>query len=156
MIGSLTMEDLSRIRRMSPTDAESFLRGYALTEADRETAMKLAGKDLAPIDPIDMKAASVPRGQMYDATRPTWFVTAWLLGASWRQLAYLHKVTPQTVMASADKIMPSAERQAKRLESQMSYEALAEYRTAFIKGQWKGLDPLTIATTLIQKTELDR
>lgn len=156
MIGSLSMEDLGRLRRMSPTDAEAWLKSFTLTEDELATAMRLAGKDLPSTPPPDKREQSVPRGQIFDASRPLWFVSAWLMGASWRQLAYMHKISPQTVTASADRLMPSVQRQAARLNPTMSYEALSEYRATFLKGDWKGKSPLEVANTLLSTTELDK
>ncbi len=137
------MDDLAKIRRMSVTDAMAFLNSKPLTADERAQALTLAGRNLEPSSPV-------PHGIVRDQSRPKWFVTAWLLGASWRQLAALHAIRPQTVMASADTVMPSFERQRSRLRDKMSYEALSAYRAAFLQMHWaEGEGPLAMAEQLL-------
>ena len=157
MIGTLTMEDLARIRRMSSTDAESWLRDKDLTDEQRAQVLSLAGRDVKPVvQAVSHAERSVPRGHVWDRTRPLWFAAAWLMGASWRQLAYMHKIAAQTVTASADRVMQSADRQRLRINHEMSYEALAEYRVAFLKQDFKDQTPLEVANILLSTTELDK
>lgn len=150
MIGTLSMEDLARIRRMSRTDAEAFLTNHpTLSIDDKQRVLSLAGKS------IEEQPAHIPRGVVYDRSRPKWFVTAWLMGASWRQLAWMHKIAPQTVVASADRVMSSPERQASRLADQMSPDKLSQYRAAYIETDWGDATPVEIAKQLLFETDTD-
>ena len=151
MIGTLSMEDLARIRRMSQTDAEAYIKHFELTDTERSQALALAGRSIVQPE----APPTLPRGQIHDASRPLWFVSAWLLGASWRQLAFLHKITPQTVMASADKIMTSPQRQAARLATAISPERLSAFRAEFLRNDWAGFEPPAVAEKLLSITQED-
>jgi len=118
ILGSLTMEDLSRIRRMGTADAELFLSRHTLTDEDRLTAMSLIGKDKDRPD--------------YDKVRRHWLAAAWLLGASYRQLAAVHGVARQTVMDIVWRALPEAPSRS-RAVSVMSNEKLSHLRVFFNK-----------------------
>jgi hypothetical protein len=149
LLGDLTMEDLSKIRKMSPTDAESFLRNHILTKDELDAAMRLAGRDRLNGDETV---------QIHSPSRRMWFVAAWLAGASWRQLARLHDIAPQTVTSVADRLLSSPERQHQRLRQEMSLESLEAYRKSFMlnKERFSLMRPQEVAQWLLDNTELDK
>jgi hypothetical protein len=119
LLGSLTIEDLTRIRKMSMPDAELFLSRHTLTDAERTSALALAGKDVEPAS--------------YLSVRRQWMTVAWLLGASYRQIGTLHGIARQTVMDIVDRTMPIADRRAARHATECSLEKLSYYRSLFNK-----------------------
>ena len=155
MIGNLTMAELAAIRRLSPTDAEAYLHTFAasndITPDEFELALKLAGRDLVKPQPPTLR-----RGFSHDASRSKWFITAWLLGASWTDLAYLHGIRRQTVMSAADTLMPSFLRQPARLQSKLAPEKLSMLRRQFLNCPDKhDLAPVELAEFLLSTTEHD-
>lgn len=152
MIGSLSLEDLARIRRMSETDARAFVADKNLSVEQLTTVLLLAGKNINEAH----KPLTVNRGIVFDNSRRKWFLAAWLAGASWRQLAWLHGVAPQTVLSSADRLMPSHLRQTARLATTMTPEALSAHRAAFIaEPALADLDPVALAQHLLATTDKD-
>lgn len=150
VLGTLSMDDLRKLRKMSPTDAEAFLLKHVLTKDELDSAMKLAGRD---------KQLTVEETiQIHSPSRRLWFVAAWLAGASWRQLSRLHDIAPQTVTSVADRMLSSPERQAQRLRSDMSLEALETYRRSFLqnKDKFSLMRPQEVAQWLLDNTELDK
>lgn len=153
VLGTLTLEDLGKLRKLSPPDAELFLAAHTLSEQERGYVDKLVGRDLK----------SLPAGysvQVHDPTRRLWLCAAWLAGASWRQLARLHQVAPQTIMSVADRELTSFERQVLRNKIQpkpISLESLDAYRNAFVKNvdTLKHLPAQEVAQWLLDNTELD-
>lgn len=148
LLGDLTMEDLSKIRKMSSTDAEGFLHNRILTKDELEAAMRLAGRD---------RLSGEETVQIHSPSRRMWFCAAWLAGASWRQLARLHDLAPQTVSSVVDRLMLSPVRQALRLRSEMSFEALECYRKSFMlnKEKFSLMRPQEVAQWLLDNTEID-
>lgn len=147
VLGTLTMDDLSTLRKASRGDAEALLAKHpTLSHDELQRARLLISKDRA--------AASV---KQYDPSRRLWFASAWLAGASWRQLARLHDVAPQTIMSIVDRIMVSSERQPLRLKAEMSLESLSAYHASFIKNSDKFslMTPQQVAQWLLDNTELD-
>lgn len=147
VLGTLTMDDLSKLRRMSRADAATFLTSHILSEDEMQRVKLLISKDRVE--------ASV---KQYDPTRRLWFAAAWLAGASWRQLSRLHDVAPQTIMSIVDRIMVSQERQSLRIHhSGMKLEALEMYHANFIKNLdvVKSMTPREVAQWLLDNTELD-
>jgi len=118
VLGTLTMEDLSRIRRMGTADAELFLSRHDLSDEDRTIAMSLIGKDKDRPD--------------YDKVRRHWLAAAWLLGASYRQLGAVHGVARQTIMDIVWRALPEAPSR-NRAVAQMSNEKLSHLRVFFNK-----------------------
>src|SRR5687768_2315401 len=150
VIGTLTMDDLSTLRKLSKPDAQLFLSAHTLSDEDMLRVSLLIGKD----------SKSLPAGyavQVHDPTRRLWFCAAWLAGASWRQLARFHDIAPQTVMSVADRQLTSAERQPLRIKSQMSLESLDTYHKNFILNidKLKQMQPQEVARWLLDNTELD-
>jgi hypothetical protein len=84
-------------------------------------------------------------------------ISAWLIGASWRQLARFHGVAPQTVMSIADRRLTSSERQILRLRSDMSLESLDAYHKSFTANlaMLATMTPFDVANWLLTNTELD-
>lgn len=66
------------------------------------------------------------------AVRRKWMTAAWLLGASYRQLALLHGITKATILQSVDKEMSKDDRASARLGGKLSYSALEWYYHAFV------------------------
>jgi hypothetical protein len=151
VLGTLTMEDLGKLRRMTRPDADMFLQPHTLSDQERKYVDALVGKDLHA-----HRSTSVTV-QVHDPTRPLWVTAAWLAGASWRQLARLHSIAPQTVMAAADRLLISPERQSLRLRTQMSLESLDAYRKKFVSNaeHLQDLPPHEVAQWLLDNTELD-
>ena len=151
VLGTLTMEDLTKLRKMTKANAEIFLSQHTLTDEERETANRVVGRDL------NLTPSVQAVWQLYDPTRRLWITAAWLAGASWRQLARLHEVAPQTLMVSADRLLTSSERQALRLRAQMSLEALSAYRSKYVQNaeMLSTMSPQAVAHWLLTNTELD-
>jgi hypothetical protein len=149
LLGDLTMEELSKLRRMSVVDAQLFLshRGVSLTPDERERALALAGRDRM-LDAPQSPATNIRRN---------WMTAAWLLGASFRQLGTLHDIAPQTAVSIIDRAMKSKERSAIRLAQGMSLEALSAFRARYNESleTLTGMTPLEIAQWLLDNTELD-
>lgn len=151
VLGTLTMDDLGKLRKLSLADAEMFLSTHTLSDTERKYAEALIGRDIK----------SLPAGfsvQVHDPTRRLWLCAAWLAGASWRQLARLHSVAPQTIMSVADRQLSSVERQALRIRTEpMSLESLDAYRKSFVKNvdTLKDMPPQDVARWLLDHTELD-
>lgn len=152
VLGTLTMEDLSALRKMKRINAEIFLNKHTLNDTERARVNELIGRDLASDGGESLVI------QLHDPTRPLWVIAAWLAGASWRQLAKQHGVAPQTIMAAADRLLISSERQPLRLRTSMSLEALDAYRATFVKNLaiLKPKPPQEVAMWLLDNTELDK
>ena len=152
ILGTLTMEDLGKLRKMTRPEAGVFLSKHTLSVQEMDYANRLIGKDLHD----NTRATSLVLRVM-DPTRPLWVTAAWLAGASWRQLAKLHAVAPQTIMAAADRVLISSERQALRQRSSMSLESLDAYRKKFEQHLelLSGMPPHEVAQWLLDNTELD-
>lgn len=148
ILGTLTMEQLGALRRMSRPDAELFVAQHKLEGDDRERALALAGRDLIMESPASTTTN----------IRRNWLAAAWLLGASFRQLGHLHDVAPQTIMSSVDRILPSPQRMKMRLvQDRISPELISEYRAQFNRSLevLTGMTPLEIAQWLLDNTEGD-
>ena len=151
IIGNMTMDDLSAIRRMTKPDAERFLRKFALSDDERESVSALAGKDLTTKAPIS------PAQAHYDPYRRVWFAVGHLLGASFSQLAYPCGIRRQTVMASVNSILPVETRKVLRLASKLSLESLSTYQRKFYENRevLSEMDLSEAAQWLLEHTELD-
>lgn len=150
LIGSLSMDDLGKLRKMTRPMADAFLISHTLSDVERARVNDLIGRDLQQSQPISV--------QVHDPNRGLWMISAWLAGASWRQLARYHGIAPQTVMNIADRRLTSSERQSQRLKSSMSLEALDTYHASFIKNLEKFalMRPQEVAQWLLDNTELDK
>jgi len=152
VLGTLTMDDLSALRKMKPVDAEMFLSKHQLSDGDKMRLKDIIGRDLTD----DIGSSMIIHLQ--DPSRPLWVLAAWLAGASWRQIARLHGVAPQTIMAAADRLLVSSLRQPQRLRTSMTLEALDSYRATFIKNvaSFRLMTPQQVAMWLLDNTELDK
>lgn len=152
LIGPLGHEEIKIIRGLSKGDAELWLAAKfpGLTSDDKEIALRLAGRDLKTLPPATSNSK-------YDPTRRLWLAAAWLMGASWRNLAALHGVAGPTILLTVDRILPKEERQAQRLGTRMSVDRIAMYRASFTANiqHLQSLTPLEIAQWLLDNTELD-
>lgn len=150
VLGTLSMEDLGNLRRMKPADAAIFLSGHTLTHDEQVKVDKIIGRDLP-----EMASSMVI--QVQDPSRPLWVLAAWMAGASWRQIAKLHGVASQTIMAAADRLLVSSQRAPQRLRVGMSLEALDTYRKSFVNNldKFRLMTPQEVAQWLLDNTELD-
>lgn len=87
-------------------------------------------------------------------TRRKWLCAAWLLGASFRQLAMLHEVTPATVIQLVNKAMAKEARNAARLSVKLGYSELSWYKARFQDhiAILALLEPADIARWLMHRT----
>lgn len=86
------------------------------------------------------------------ALRRHWLTTAWLLGASYRQLALLEGVTAASILQAVNKTISKTERQAKRIAWSLEPTALSWYKDQFytvVIVLPKIPDPVTVAQYLI-------
>ena len=82
-------------------------------------------------------SSTQPHYVLYDPTRRTWLAAAWLLGASWGQLAVLHGVSRGALAESAKRALTPGMialrvSTRKRDGSRMSMEKLISLRELYI------------------------
>lgn len=65
------------------------------------------------------------------AVRRLWLASAWLLGASHRQLGTLHGVSHASILQGINKVISSGDRRKARLHQTMTSSALVWYREQF-------------------------
>lgn len=142
------MEDLDKIKAMSVDDATRYITGRDLDDAEREAVLALAGASKGKVLPMVAGAHN----------RKVWLAAAWLLGASFRQLAESEGIAQQTVLRYVDRVLPKLARQTGRLGTSMSLEALSTYHAKFMSEDPRDIDPDPIATAkwLLAHTELDK
>lgn len=144
----LSIEELERLEYLSPEDGEGFLAAFDLPEELLAAARRRLGRKL-------------PRSEVlrpsYDPTTRNFRAAAYLLGASFHQIALLHDVASQTVMSSISRILPAATRQSQRLATKLSLEALADYQVAYEHNReyLNRLTPRQAAEWLLTNTQLD-
>lgn len=152
VIGNMSMDELSVIRKMIHADAERYLERFDLTSEERERVTPLIGKDLIEgIAPIELVTT------YYDPTRRLWMAGVWLLGASFRQIADFHEITSQTVIASMSRVLPQPGRMMLRIgKGPMPLEHIPVYRRVFEtnKKLLATMEPLAIAEWLRDHTDL--
>lgn len=158
LLGSLTLDDLSKLRKFTQTEASIFLLDHELNPDELERAQALIGRDLGPGRTSILPEFDYKPSTKYDPSRRFWIATAWLLGASWRQLASGYGITPQTTMNIASRILPVQTRQGIRLSKELSLEKLSTYFRKFTDNTHEllGLTPLQAAQWLLDHTDLDQ
>ena len=139
LLDKMSVDELMRVRKMKPTEAETFLATKGLTQSELQQARKLV----------------VIKDKHHD--QRLWLATAWLLGASFAQLARDKGVTKQSIMNQVDKMIPQEERAAGRIGGAVSLEGMSEYKVMFFENldTLRDLNPKEAATWLISHTSLD-
>lgn len=140
LLDKMTVDDLIKVRKMNPDEAERFFKAHNLTPEEIISARKLV----------------TVKDKHHDSR--LWLCVGWLLGASFAQLARDKGVTKQSVMVQVDKMLPIEERRRGRISGlALSLEAMSEYKVAF----FENIDTLTnytpkeAALWLLENTSLD-
>lgn len=143
LTSKMTVEELISIRKMTRSTAEEFISRFDLTPDELSAAHALM-KDDKPYDPrMDNRM---------------WVVVSYLLGASLRQIAKDKGVSPQSVFAQIERVIPDTNvRRMMRLKIVSTYEAMSEYKVKYFSNleTLRGRTPVDIATWLLANTELD-
>lgn len=122
LLDKMTVDDLIKVRKMNPDEAERFFRAHSLTPEEIISARKLV----------------TVKDKHHDSR--LWLSVGWLLGASFAQLARDKGVTKQSVMVQVDKLLPLEERRKGRTSGlALSLEAMSEYKVGF----FDNIDTLT-------------
>lgn len=140
LLDKMSVDDLMRVRKMAKDEAERYLSSFGLSHEEKLVARKL----------ITVK------DKHHD--NRLWLATAWLLGASFAQLARDKGVTKQSVMVQVDKLLPIEERRGGRVSGiALSLEALSEYKVMFFENVSTLTDftPKEAALWLLGNTNLD-
>ena len=85
------------------------------------------------------------------AIKRLWLASAWLMGASYRQLGVLHDVTHNTILQSVNKAIPVEDRKGKRLRFSMKPSELVWYREQFQQNvqELRDMQPLQAGAWLL-------
>lgn len=139
LLDKMTVDDLVAVRKMAEPEALKFLAQFNLSASEMTQAKQLV----------------LVKDKHHD--NRLWLSTAWLLGATFSQLAKDKGVTKQSVMNQVDKLIPVEERKNGRIAGAMSYEALSEYKVMFFENidTLRELNPKEAASWLISHTSLD-
>jgi hypothetical protein len=140
ILDKMSVDDLMKVRKMNKGEAEQYLKSFNLTHEEVVTARKLV----------------TVKDKHHD--NRLWLATAWLLGATFAQLARDKGVTKQSVMVQVDKLLPLEERKAGRMSGMaLSLEALSEYKVKFFEsiGTITDFTPKEAALWLLTHTSLD-
>lgn len=132
----------SLLRKLSPVEGEIVLSGLGLTREEITQALEICKKPKA--SPVTIV--------INDPSRKIWLVAAWLLGASWRQLAILHGIAHTSVMQSARKAITSKslDYRAMHTKNKIPFERLEIMRRIFLenKDKFANMDPSDVAIEL--------
>lgn len=140
LLDKMSVDDLMRVRKMNKDEAERYFDSFGLTHEDKLVARKLV----------------TVKDKHHDSR--LWLATAWLLGASFAQLARDKGVTKQSIMVQVDKILPKEEREGGRVSGiALSLEAMSEYKVIFFENITVLTDftPKEAALWLLSNTSLD-
>jgi hypothetical protein len=137
------VDTLIRIRRMPREEAQKLLDAYDLDAEEREQAEKL----VAPV-------TTTLGNPKWD--NRLWVVVAFLLGASYRQIAKDKNVSRQTTFAQVTRVL-SDEEKKERLNPYISLEAYSEYKVAFFENvdSLRNMTPQEAAMWLFLNVKLD-
>lgn len=130
------------LRKLTPNDGQVLLAPLNLSPEEMKEALAICKP---------AKREDSPQVIIYDPTRRTWFLAAWILGASWRQLASLHAIAHPSVAQSARKGMTQEiVDEKKRIGARMTLERLALLRNIYLdnKAELSALDPIPAAHKL--------
>lgn len=143
LIDKIPIEDMLKLRKMPRAEGLKFLERFNLGEEDLATAQSLFQDDEPEAD------------TRYDNRK--WVVAAYLLGATYRQIAVDKGVSRQSVFDMVDRVLPQ-KAQRKRLNQEISLEAMGEYKVAYFDhiDSLRHKSPEEIALWLYATVELDR
>jgi hypothetical protein len=136
------IETLIRLKKIPVGDAKKLLDAYELTDDERAQAEKL----LSP---------STLGNPKWD--NRLWVVVAYLLGASYRQIALEKGVSRQTTYAQVTRVLSDSEKR-ERLNPHMSLEAYSTYKVNFFENvdKLRNMTPQEAAMWLFLNTDLDQ
>jgi len=115
LTNKLSIDELLALRRMGHDEALRFLGSYHLTPEENAQAMKLV----------------IPKNVDARGDNRLWICTAFLLGATCRQIGDDKGVSRQSVFDLVTRNIPN--RDQKRLATTLGNEALSEYKIAFFE-----------------------
>lgn len=123
------LDMVGTLRKLSVTEGRNFLRSSFIEFTPDEI------DQVVTLCKPDEQVQQIPENRaqllVIDPTRRLWLQAAWLLGASWRQLAALHNIAHSSVAQSARKGF-DPELRARRAPNPMDYPRLLRMRQYYL------------------------